>query len=220
MSELCDNDDTLPIRLTVFDKDHNSHDDVIGQTETTLRDLMGHSASGAPLVLKIGDKRRGELYVRQCEAENTQRKISNSSYPERKASNASLHNFSAPAPPQSYSQPPQMPPSHMQQPPQPHLAPPQEVYRPHLTNEQPPMGNSFYPPTMPYQQPQHLPPMNYLQPQVNHQQPQMNFQQAPMNYQQTQMNFQQAPIPPQHSTFPAFPEDPTDQRPQSIWINQ
>ena len=206
MSELCDNDDSLPIRLTVFDKDHNSHDDVIGQTETTLRDLMGHSASGAPLVLKIGDKRRGELYVRQCEAENTQRKISNSSYPERKASNASLHNFSAPAPPQCYSQPPQ-----------PHLAPPQEVYRPHLTNEQPPMGNSFCPPTMSYQQPQHLPQMNYLQPQVNYHQPQMNFQQAQTNYQQ--MNFQQAPIP-QHSTFPSFPEDPTDQRPQSIWINQ
>ena len=200
MSELCDSDASMPIRLAVFDNDHNSHDDMIGQTETTLRDLMGHRASGEPLVLKIGEKRRGELYVRQCEAENTQtRKISNSCYPERKASNASLHNYSP-----CYSQP--QPPTYMEQLPQPHLAPPQEVYRPILSNQQAPMENPYYQPTMPYQQPHQLPQMNYLQ-------PQMNYQQAPIDF------YQQAQVP-QHSAFLAFPEDPTDQRPQSIWINK
>ena len=114
MIELCDNDFSLPIRITVFDYDHNTQDDLIGQTETTLRDLMGHSSSGTPLVLKIGLKRRGELYVRQCEAENTQtRKMTNSSYPERNASNASLGNYSASAPPQCYSQPQKMYTSHI-----------------------------------------------------------------------------------------------------------
>ena len=79
MTELCDNDFSMPIRITVFDYDHNTQDDLIGETETTLRDLMGHCTSGSPLVLKIGQKRRGELYVRQCEAENTQtRKMTNS----------------------------------------------------------------------------------------------------------------------------------------------
>jgi len=199
LSELCDNDITLPIRLTVFDHDHNSHDDLIGQTETTLQDLMSHSVSGAPLVLKIGEKRRGEIFVRQCETENTPtRKVSSSSYPERKASNVSLNGF--PAPPQCYSQPPQMIPSHMQPPPQPHLSPPQEVYRPHLNNQQPP-----------YQ----------YQPQVNYLPVPMNYQNQPqVHYQQAQAPFQNYPPMPQHSTFPAVPDDPTDQRPQSIWINQ
>jgi len=211
LSELCDNDVSLPIRLSVFDNDHNSHDDLIGQTETSLQDLMSHSVSGAPLVLKIGEKKRGELCVRQCETENSPtRKVSSSSYPERKASNVSLNGFSAP--PQYYSQ--QMHPGHMQQPPQPHLAPPQEVYRPHLNNQQTPMGGFFHQPDgAPYQP-----------------QPQVNYQQAPMNYQQyqPQVNYHQAQAPtfqnypplPQHSTFPAVPDDPTDQRPQSIWINQ
>jgi len=211
LSELCDNDITLPIRLTVFDHDHNSHDDLIGQTETTLQDLMSHSVSGAPLVLKIGEKRRGEIFVRQCETENTPtRKVSSSSYPERKASNVSLNGF--PAPPQCYSQPPQMIPSHMQQPPQPHLAPPQEVYRPHLINQQPPMENFYHQPDgMPYQ---HQPQVNYLPAPMNYQnQPQVNYQQA-------HAPFQNYPPMPQHSTFPAVPDDPTDQRPQSIWINQ
>lgn len=221
MSELCNNDFSLPIRITVFDYDHNSPDDLIGQTETTLRDLMGHSASGAPLVLKIGMKRRGELYVRQCEAENTQTtKLSNSSYPERKGSNASLQNYSATAPPQCQPQDH----SHIQQPPQPHFGQAQEVYRPHLGNQQPPGGNSFYQPALSFhQQPQ----MNFTQPQMNYQQAPMNYQQAPMNYQQapplsyhqTPANFQNCPALSHHSTFLAFPDDPTDRRPQSIWIN-
>ena len=207
LSELCDNDVSLPIRLSVFDNDHNSHDDLIGQTETSLQDLMSHSLSGAPLVLKIGEKRRGELYVRQCETDNSPtRKVSSSNYPERKASNVSLHDFSAP--PQYYSQ--QMNPSHMQQP---HLAPPQEVYRPLLNNQQPPMGNFFHQPDgAPYQQ---QPPVNYHQAPINYQ-----YQQAPMNYHQAQAPFQNYPPLPPHSTFPALPDDPTDQRPQSIWINQ
>jgi len=215
MTELCDNDFSMPIRITVFDYDHNTQDDLIGETETTLGDLMGHCASGSPLVLKIGLKRRGELYVRQCEAENTQtRKMTNSSYPERNASNASLGNYSASAPPQCYNQPQQMYSSHMQQP---HFAQPQEVYRPHLTNHQPPTGNSFYQPAMSYyQQPQ----MSFTQPQMNyHQQTPMNYQQAPMSYHQAPASFQNCPQIQQHSTFPAFPDDPTDRRPQSIWIN-
>ena len=214
MSELCNNDFSLPIRITVYDYDHNSPDDLIGQTETTLLDLMGHSASGAPLVLKIGQKRRGELYVRQCEAENTQtRNVSNSSYPERKTSDASLQSYSATAPPQCYSQP--QPPRHMQQPPQPHLGQAHEVYRPHLGNQQPPSGNSFNQPALSfYQQPQ----MNFSQAPMNYQQAPITYQHAPpMSYHQTPASFQNCP---QHSTFQAFPDDPTDQRPQSIWINQ
>ena len=211
LSELCDNDFSLPIRITVFDYDHGTHDDLIGQTETTLRDLMSISASGSPLILKIGEKKRGELYVRQCETENTpERKPSNASYPEKKGSNASIQSYSA-FPPNHYTQPQQMYSSHIQQPPEPHSAPPhaQEVYRPHEGYQQPPMGNTFYQPATSY-----------------YQQPQVNYYQAPLNYQQHQMashqapaTFQNFPILPQHSTFPSFPDDPTDTRPQSIWIN-
>ena len=185
---------------------------------------MSHSVSGAPLVLKIGEKRRGEIYVRQCEIENTpSKKMSNSCYPEKKSSNSSLHGFSvtpATAPPACYTQPQQMYPSHMQ----PHLAPTQEVYRPQMRNqtasyhqEQPNMAH--------YQHPQ----MNFLQPHtpMSYQHNQFSYQQAPMNYQQPQMSYQQQapssfqnfPSLPQHSSFSAFPDDPSDPRPQSIWIN-
>ena len=185
---------------------------------------MSHSVSGAPLVLKIGEKRRGEIYVRQCEIENTpSKKMSNSCYPEKKSSNTSLNSFSvtpATAPPACYTQPQQMYPSHMQ----PHLAPTQEVYRPHMRNQmasyhqqQPNMAH--------YQHPQ----MNFLQPHtpMSYQHNQFSYQQAPMNYQQPQMSYQQQapssfqnfPSLPQHSSFSAFPDDPSDPRPQSIWIN-
>ena len=33
MTELCDNDLSLPLRITVFDEDRNSHDDLIGEAE-------------------------------------------------------------------------------------------------------------------------------------------------------------------------------------------
>jgi len=216
MSELCDKDLSLPIRITVFDYDHNSHDDLIGQTETTLRDLMNHSASGAPLSLKIGEKKRGELLVRQCETEDTSsdiltRKMSMTNYPQRKGSNASVRGFSPPSqvdgPSLNYNQPQQMYPSHMEPTPQ-----YQHMYPSHMQ------------PTPQYQQPQFEPIQEVHRPHLGNQQPAMsNYQQPHINYQQPPMTstFQNHPPPPyqQPSTFQAFPDDPTDQRPQSIWIN-
>merc|ERR1719327_2083165 len=91
--------------MTVFDEDRNSHDDLIGEAEVTLQQLMNFSVSGTPVILKIGEKKRGEVYVRECDIEdltthNLVRKMSASSYPERKPPQTTFHNiqphFSAP----------------------------------------------------------------------------------------------------------------------------
>jgi len=165
LSELCDDDLSMPLKLTVFDEDRNSHDDLIGEAQVTLQQLMNLAVSGTPLTLKIGEKKRGDVYVRECDIEdltthNLVRKMSASSYPDRKPSQVSL-------PPQEAIIPEHQPPQSTFHNVQPHFSAPQ--YHP--------------------QQPQ--PMYNVYLPQ----------EQQPPYFQQ-----------------PQFPEDPTDSRPQSIWL--
>jgi len=165
LSELCDDDLSMPLKLTVFDEDRNSHDDLIGEAQVTLQQLMNLAVSGTPLTLKIGEKKRGDVYVRECDIEdltthNLVRKMSASSYPDRKPSQVSL-------PPQEAIIPEHQPPQSTFHNVQPHFSAPQ--YHP--------------------QQPQSM--YNVYLPQ----------EQQPPYFQQ-----------------PQFPEDPTDSRPQSIWL--
>ena len=88
LSELCDSDYSLPLHLKVFDEDRNSRDDFIGSAEVSLQELINYSQIGTVITLKKGSKNRGELHVTQCSVEQddteTLRKMSASSYPERK----------------------------------------------------------------------------------------------------------------------------------------
>ena len=200
LSELCDSDLSLPLRLTVFDEDRNSHDDLIGEAESSLQQLINCSVSGGVIVLKLGEKKRGELYIRECEIEDCSndvmtRKLSQSqaSYPERKSSTASMF---------GHSQPPSHAPScvdgHFQQ-------PPQQMY-----------SSQHQLPQFPPAQPHYLP----MQPQHPTCLPQYDAQQT--SYPPPAFSHGQPPLQPggQMYNFPAIPEDPTDTRPQSIWINR
>jgi len=170
LSELCDNDISMPLRMTVFDEDRNSHDDLIGEAEVTLQQLMNLAVSGTPVTLKIGEKKRGDIYVRECNIEDQSshhmvRKMSASSYPERKPSQVSI-------PPQEAVIP--------------EYQPPIPEYQPHQLNHvQPHYSAPHYLP----EQPQSM--YNGCLPQDQH----------PPYFQQ-----------------PQFPVDPTDSRPQSIWL--
>ena len=95
LSELCDGDYSLPLNLEVFDEDRNSRDDFIGGAQVSLQDLMNYSQTGTIITLKMGNKNRGDLLVRECsqEVDQTQliRKMSATSYPERKPSAGQNH---------------------------------------------------------------------------------------------------------------------------------
>jgi len=138
LTELCDNDLSLPLRITVYDEDRNSHDDLIGEAEVTLQHLINYAVSNTAIILKIKSKKRGEIYVRECNIEDNSstelvRKMSTTSYPERKASQVSIssqngfhsqqhfhqESFQAPQQPQ-YQQQPQYFASQPQYPPQPY----------------------------------------------------------------------------------------------------
>lgn len=103
LSELCDGDYDLPLHLEVFDEDRNSKDDFIGNVQVSLQQLMYNSQNGTAMTLKKGNKNRGELYVRECSAEEDHtelmRKMSASSYPERKPSYTGQPFESQPPPP-------------------------------------------------------------------------------------------------------------------------
>merc|ERR1712156_1168891 len=71
--------------------------------ESSLQQLINCSVSGGMIVLKLGEKKRGELYIRECGIEDCSndvmsRKLSQSqaSYPERKSSSASMFGHSQP----------------------------------------------------------------------------------------------------------------------------
>jgi len=199
LSELCDSDLSLPLRLTVFDEDRNSHDDLIGEAESSLQQLINCSVSGGVIVLKLGEKKRGELYIRECEIEDCSndvmtRKLSQSqaSYPERKSSTASMF---------GHSQPPSHAPSCVDGQ---YQQPQQQMY-----------SSQHQLPQLPPAQP-HYPPM---QPQYPTCLPQYDAQQT---FPSPAFSHGQPPMQPgsQMYNFPAIPEDPTDTRPQSIWINR
>jgi len=90
LSELCDSDYSLPLHLQVFDEDRNSRDDFIGSAVVSLQDLINYSQIGTVITLKKGSKNRGDLHVKECSVQeddtDTLRKMSASSYPERKPS--------------------------------------------------------------------------------------------------------------------------------------
>jgi len=90
LSELCDSDYSLPLQLKVFDDDRNSRDDFIGSAEVSLQELINYSQIGTVITLKKGSQNRGDLLVKQCTVEqddtDTLRKMSASSYPEKKQS--------------------------------------------------------------------------------------------------------------------------------------
>jgi len=179
LSELCDDDLSMPLKMTVFDEDRNSHDDLIGVAEVTLQQLMNFSVSGTPVILKIGEKKRGEVYVRECDIEdltthNLVRKMSASSYPERKPSQVSI-------PPQEAIIPEHQPPQTTFHNIQPHFSAPQYHHQQHQYHPQ--------------------------QPQYHPQQPQPMYNgYLPQEHQ------------PPYFQQPQFPEDPTDSRPPSIWL--
>jgi len=95
LSELCDSDYSLPLHLQVFDEDRNSRDDFIGSAEVSLQDLINYSQLETVITLKKGSKFRGELHVKECSVReddtDTLRKMSASSYPERKQSVSATH---------------------------------------------------------------------------------------------------------------------------------
>jgi len=95
LSELCDSDYSLPLHLKVFDEDRNSRDDFIGSAEVSLQDLINYSQLGTVITLKKGSKNRGDLHVKECSVQeddtDTLRKMSASSYPERKQSASVTH---------------------------------------------------------------------------------------------------------------------------------
>jgi len=205
LSELCDENYSLPIRLTVFDEDRNSHDDLIGEAEVTLQILMNLVQTGGSIILKIGQKKRGELFVRECSIVDCSstgmvRSMSTASYPESRSRSGSISpNFQQHQQPpvsqvdgqmhQYYQHPQQF------QPVQPNYYQPQTQYQPqslHPSYQQPPAAQVFQQPH--YAQGFQPPSQNHLYPSL-----QNNIQsQPPFNVNQ-------------------FPDDPTDTRPHSIY---
>merc|ERR1711874_312259 len=73
-----------------LDDDRNSRDDFIGSAEVSLQELINYSQIGTVITLKKGSQNRGDLLVKQCTVEqddtDTLRKMSATTYPEKKQS--------------------------------------------------------------------------------------------------------------------------------------
>jgi len=198
LSELCDENFSLPIKLTVFDEDRNSHDDLIGEAEVTLQLLMNLLQTGGSIILKIGEKKRGELFVRECEivdcsSTGVVRSMTTASYPESRSRSGSIS------------------PNYQQHSPPSHVDGQQYQYHQHPQQFQPVHPN--YSQYQPQYQPQSLHP-NYQPVQMFPQpHPAQGFQPPSQNnlYPKLQNTFQ--PQPP----FNMFPDDPTDTRPPYIY---
>jgi len=207
LSELCDGDYELPIQLEVFDEDRNSKDDFIGSVQVTLQQLMKNSQNGTVMTLKKGNKNRGDLYVRECSAEEDHtelmRKMSATSYPERKPSYTGQPFDSQPQPPAQglYSLP--------ESPHYPLGVPPHESHQ-----------APYHPAPGVHQHESHQAPYYPLggPPQESHQAP---YYPGPGVPQPHPYPYHHPPLTSSASmpAYPQFPsDDPTDTRPASIWI--
>jgi len=72
LSELCDRDFDMKLKIEVFDED-NTTVELIGDVSLSLNDMLSMAASGTQAPLFMGhkrDKHRGDLYVKECVVEN------------------------------------------------------------------------------------------------------------------------------------------------------
>eukprot|EP00092_Neocalanus_flemingeri_P001374 GFUD01001466.1.p1 GENE.GFUD01001466.1~~GFUD01001466.1.p1 ORF type:complete len:281 (-),score=70.18 GFUD01001466.1:49-891(-) len=213
-SELCDNNHHMPLNIEVYDEDRNSRNDFIGSVQLTLSDLQNLSQSRSPVILRKGQKNRGQLLVTECQIEeptsDLERKGSIAAYPARRES--------------VYSSPGDLAQS------QSHTDIAQQAAAHHLLGQ----GQDHYPAYQPQGQynPQYQagPAPPFL---GNHRFPNDSFlpcgpappflPSGPAPYQHNQSGPSYLPtstigytLP--HSFPPPIPEDPTDTRPPSIWM--
>jgi len=205
LSELCDGDYNMTLKLDVWDYDTSSRNDIIGSAEVSLGMIQALATSGAalPLVREAyhahsRKEGRGDLLVTLCA-------VDDSPVMSRKMSVPGTY----PRPGTVSAPPPQMPAPQWT----PHLQPqPAPGYNPHYTHytTQPhpqfPQAPQLYPPP-PQQFPQPPqqyppPPQQYPPPPQQFPPPLQQYPPPPQHYPPAPPNFQSCPSQPLYPSLP------------------